>query len=220
MAIIDVAFPLRGGVVPKDHGYALYAAVCKQSPDLHQAEWLGIHPIGGTVLGEALVLRSPRGDGGAQLRFRIPSERIVDLLSLAGRALNVAGTRLLLGAPTVFALHAASSVDARLVLIRLTRPPLGENELLRRKTLDVDGFAARYRQELARQLAALGIEGQVSLMGRRSLSVAGKRVVGYSVRVAGLEDESSLRLQQAGLGGKRRMGCGLFRPTRVARSRG
>jgi CRISPR-associated protein Cas6 len=46
------------------------------------------------------------------------------------------------------------------------------------------------------------------------MTVAGKRVVGYSVRVAGLSAEQSFRLQSAGLGGKRAMGCGIFRPTR------
>jgi CRISPR/Cas system CSM-associated protein Csm4 (group 5 of RAMP superfamily) len=44
--------------------------------------------------------------------------------------------------------------------------------------------------------------------------VAGRRILGYSVRVAELTLDESLILQERGLGGKRRMGCGVFRGTR------
>jgi CRISPR-associated protein Cas6 len=35
-------------------------------------------------------------------------------------------------------------------------------------------------------------------------------VVGYALRVNGLTEEGSIRLQEEGLGGRRRMGCGIF----------
>jgi len=39
-------------------------------------------------------------------------------------------------------------------------------------------------------------------------------VVGYAVVVRGLDPEGSLRLQERGLGGRRRFGCGLMVPAR------
>jgi CRISPR-associated protein Cas6 len=37
-------------------------------------------------------------------------------------------------------------------------------------------------------------------------------VVGFGVEVTGLSDEDSIKLQICGLGGKRKMGCGIFVP--------
>jgi CRISPR-associated protein Cas6 len=47
---------------------------------------------------------------------------------------------------------------------------------------------------------------------RRVLDVKGRKIVGYAMQVAGLTAEESIRLQEEGLGGRRRMGCGLFMP--------
>jgi CRISPR-associated protein Cas6 len=150
----------------------------------------------------------------ARLFLRLPAERIPEVLPLAGRTIDVTGVRLTLGAPNVSALVPASCLDARLVIIKLTDAPRRENQDLSRQTLDVAGFAERYTAELKRQLTALDIESTPELCGRRSMTVGGKRVVGYSVRVPALSADQSLALQTMGLGGKRRMGCGVFRATR------
>ena len=109
-----------------------------------------------------------------------------------------------------------ASLDARMVAIKLERgAPHRRNEDLGRDALDVAGFrGAWYTAEIRRQLDALGIASPFELRGRRSLTVGGKRVVGYSVRVLGLGAGESLALQRMGIGGKRRMGCGVFRGTR------
>jgi CRISPR-associated protein Cas6 len=44
------------------------------------------------------------------------------------------------------------------------------------------------------------------------LRIQGRRIVGYALRVVGLTDEDSVRLQEEGLGGRRRMGCGVLVP--------
>ena len=44
------------------------------------------------------------------------------------------------------------------------------------------------------------------------LRIKGKRVIGYALQVAGLTAEESVRLQELGLGGRTRMGCGFFVP--------
>jgi CRISPR-associated protein Cas6 len=101
-----------------------------------------------------------------------------------------------------------------MVAIKLTRAPHRQHPELGRETLDVDGFAERYAAEIRRQLDAIGIGQSFELRGRRSVTVAGRRVVGYSVRIIGLGADESITLQEKGIGGKRRMGCGVFRGTR------
>lgn len=209
MPVIDLAFPLRATKVPRDHGYALFSAVSRRIPSVHGGRWLGIHPLSGQPVAEGLTIRA-----GAHLRLRLPAERIPEVLPLAGQTLDVAGATLSLGIPQVFQLVPAATLDARLVVVKVTRPPLKGGTAGEAPTIDVQQLASRVDAELHRQLARMDVAGQLTLCGRQRIAVAGKRVVGFSVRVAELSPQGSLRLQEEGLGGKRAMGCGLFRPTR------
>ena len=46
------------------------------------------------------------------------------------------------------------------------------------------------------------------------MDVKGYTVVGYSVRLSGLSEADSVLIQECGLGGKRKMGAGVFVPIR------
>jgi len=173
MPSVDVAFPLVGAGAPADHGYVLYAAMSRAVPSLHRAQWLGVHALPGLPVGNGtLALRR-----GARLRLRVPVERVQDVLPLAGRTLDVAGHRLHLGAPSVQAIMPTPSVDARLVLIKLTHfpkaPPDREEASLRVRRM--------FSEELRRQMLRLGIDRPAGVLGRRVLTAI--RPVG---RVAGL----------------------------------
>jgi len=211
MNIIDLCFPVTGSSAPRDHGYPLYSALCRTTPRLHEARWLGVHPLSGRVANDVIMFGSH-----SELQLRLPAECIPIALPLAGARLELAGSALVLGAPSVRALQPRPSLDARTVLLKLTSPPTRESDEEGRTVLDNGAMAERYRAELHRQLKALGIESAPELCGRRSVTVGGKRIVGYSVRVSGLSADQSLALQAQGLGGKRRMGCGIFRATRGA----
>jgi CRISPR-associated protein Cas6 len=54
----------------------------------------------------------------------------------------------------------------------------------------------------------------LEIRGRGRIRVGGQQVIGCAVRISDLSAEDSVRLQIDGLGGKRAMGCGLFRPAR------
>lgn len=207
-SIVDVLFDLRGASLPADHGYALYSAISACNPALHKAEWLGIHPVRGRRGIDGILRLGPR----ACLGLRLPAAHIPDVLPLTGRELSVDGHRVYLSVPRVEPLAVAASLDARLVAIKLTN--------LSKKldgALDKNSMRAGYLAELGRQLDAHGIARPAELLGLQEIRVAGRRVLGYTVRVAGLEPEESLALQRSGLGGKRRMGCGIFVPTRPRR---
>lgn len=207
--VVDLAFPVLGDSVAVDHGYALYGGVCATLPELHGADWLGIHPLDGEPIGDGrLHLRS-----ATRLKLRIPASRIPQVLPLAGKRLLVGECALQLRAPVVGPLMPSPSLDARCVLVRLTNPPRVENMELGRPTLDTGKMAEAAEHELERQLGELGANGRIELLGKRTVSVAGQRLVGFSVRISDLGSDASLLVQARGLGGKRAMGCGIFRPT-------
>lgn len=201
---VDLAFAVSGRSLPVDHGYALYAAVSRAVPQLHGAPWLGIHPIDGTSMPPTVLLNRR-----SRLRLRLPFERINSGLRLAGSELDVDGNALVVGVPSVHALEPVRSVAARLVVVKLTSFPLSG-------TARIDEVGARNAvdAELRRQMAAISAEGRLTVGKLREIRVAGRRVLGFSVRIDDLEPEASLRLQVVGLGGKRRMGCGVLVPAR------
>lgn len=196
--------------MPLDHGYFLYAAISHRLAHLHGARWLGVHPLSGQRVDAALLALGPR----PELRMRIPVEQIPAVLPLVGCTLDVAGHPLMVGAPTIRVLNPSRSLDARLVVIKITEVVRRHNSQIEREAIDVKQLEVRFLVEAKRQLARLQVAGDVAVTGRRSLRVGGRRVVGFSVRVVGLSDGGSIRLQEEGLGGKRTMGCGIFRPTR------
>ncbi len=209
MSCFDVSFRLSGDVVPRDHGYSLYSAICGAIPELHEASWLAVHPIAGVTRdGGLLRLRS-----NAEVRLRVPPERVATLLPLVGTSLDLGRARVSLGVPTIHPVVPAPRLDARLVHVKITTLPL--RLLNGKETIDLDRLAESYRTELERQLTRLDIRKPFELAGRNRITVAGKELIGFSVRVSDLSAEESLRLLVNGLGGKRRMGCGVFRPTRV-----
>jgi CRISPR-associated protein Cas6 len=66
---VDLAFPVRGTTVPRDHAYALYGALSRAQPDLHGQAWLGVHSIPGRLKDGDLDLST-----GSYLRLRIPTD--------------------------------------------------------------------------------------------------------------------------------------------------
>lgn len=211
MPKVDVCFPVAGRVVPLDHGYPLYAAVARCLPRVHGARWFALQPLPGRRM-DGNRLELPRRP---ELRMRVPVAHIGSLLPLVGRTLDLAGFPLMVGAPTIRALEPSSSLDARLVVIKITGLVRRFSSELGRNVIDGKVLEARFLAEARRQLAKIGVEGAINLTGRRRLRIRDREVVGFSVRVSSLSETHSIRLQEEGIGGKRAMGCGLFRPTRA-----
>jgi CRISPR-associated protein Cas6 len=201
MPIVDLAFALGGTSIPLDYGYALFGALSRIVPELHGDRRVGVHPIRGVRVEPRRLTLVPQ----SRLRLRLPSDEIGRYLEVAGRTLDLDGARLAVGVPRVEPLRPAPRLMSRLVTIgRLIEPE-------------------EVADSLRRQLAGLGIAGELGFLpspdpnragqpSRRVLRIKGRRIVGYAVSVDGLTAEDSLRLQEQGLGSRRRMGCGVFVP--------
>lgn len=212
MPIVELHFPVLGETLPTDHGYALYAALSRMLPALHKADLpISVGPISGVYEGNGRLRLDRRR---SRLRLRLPAEEIAQVLPLAGRCLDVAGSRIRLGVPQVRALVPAPALVARMVTIKRSSR---QDRQRTRDYMEPPAFLEGVRRELAR----LDIQGDAGIPlirqgphagqpHRRVLRIHDRRVVGFAVQVVGLTAEESLRLQEAGIGGRRKMGCGWF----------
>lgn len=192
MPHVDLAFRLTGTKLPVDHGYALYSAINRVVPELHEAKDIGVHPVRGRYSGDGNLLLMP----SSRLILRLPVDCIRSYLKLAGKTLDVDGHRLRVGVPETRVLPPAASLYSRLVTIKGFMDP------------EVFLDAAR------RQLHDTDVTANLHVGERRTLRVKDKQVVGFEVTALGLDAEDSVRLQEVGIGGRRHMGCGIFVPKR------
>ena len=188
MPCIDLAFRLNGSSVPVDHGYALYAALSRIAPEIHAAKEIGVQSIRGTYAGNGLLHLTEF----SRLILRLPDDQIRAYLKLAGKKLEIDGRAAFVGIPKVRALRPVVSLRARLVTIK--------------GFMEIDTFL----EAAKRQLQAMNVAGEISVGERRTFRVKEKQVVGFEVAVTTLTAQESLTLQERGLGGRRRMGCGVF----------
>lgn len=209
--VVDLAFSLRGRQIAVDHGYALFGAISRVLPELHGDANVGIHPIRGQLAGSRRLTLT----GQSQMVLRLPAMRVPSALHLAGQQLDLDGATIGVGIPTVQALRPAPALVSRLVVIKGFLEP------------------SAFLDAARRQIEALGVGGRVALVARklpesldkqvgraagepirRTLRVRDKTVVGFALAVTELTADESIRVQEAGVGGRRRFGCGLFMPLR------
>jgi CRISPR-associated protein Cas6 len=195
--VVDLYFRVQGKQITVDHGYALYAAIsrCVENERdrwLHASEEVGLIPVRGRYLGQGRLAL----DSNARFGLRLPAGLISKSLPLAGKRLELNGDKLLVGTTTTSALISAPVLYAHIVTTKN-----GEDE-------------KRFDEEVQRQLVALDIKGKPIRGPRRIVTIKDKKVVGYSLLVTELTAEESIRLQERGLGGRRKMGCGVFLPWR------
>lgn len=200
--VINLSFPLTGTELPADMNHRLCAAICKKLPQLHEIEGLAINTIAGIPDRQGKIHLTSK----SRLLLRLPVEVIVHVYHLAGQTLNVGGYTIQLGNPELETLKPVDCLKARLVTIKGYTEP------------------APFLEAAHRQLQALGINANIGIPAndngepkRLTLKISKETrnytIVGFSVVVSELSPDDSLKLQVHGLGGKRRLGCGVFYPT-------
>lgn len=201
---VDLVFSARGGSIAVDHAYPLYAALSRVAAAFHDPNAkIRFAPLTGM-----------RGEPGrlslndhSCLRVRLPIDEIRVVLPLAGKALDVAGASIRLGIPSVCPLEPATILQAPLVTFKHGEEP--------------EAFLKTAREKLAGLEIAGKPEVRVFEGGprtgeprRRVIRLKEQKIIGYAMVVSELSAEESIRLQEEGLGGRTRMGCGFFMPVR------
>ncbi|MEX0762324.1 MAG: type I-MYXAN CRISPR-associated protein Cas6/Cmx6 [Dehalococcoidia bacterium] len=207
--IVDVSFQLNGTTIPADHGYPLFAAVSRAVPGVHGDQATGIHPIAGALAGDRRLRLTDR----SHLTFRVPGDNVPALLPLAGRFLDIGDSQLHVGVPTIHPLQPSTRLFSRLVVIKgmLSAEHVLDAARRQLETLNVAGkpvLPCRRAGAAPRD----GGEGAREPWVRRTLCISDRVVVGYALGIIELTAEESIRVQEQGVGGRRRFGCGVFTP--------
>lgn len=185
--MIDMAFELKGSLVPEDYAFALWDEVVRFLPWLDAEELAGILPLRGSASVEGMLLAQR-----AKLVLRLPAERAAQAGALSGQELNVDSGVLRIGAAMQRNLQPSTTLHSHLV------------ESAEEEELFLAGAAARLRE--------LGITCKWICGKRRTITGARQSLHGYSLVLHDLKPEESLKVQRAGLGGSRHFGCGIFIP--------
>lgn len=185
---VDMCFPVLGKLLSVDHGYALYGAISRVLPVIHENMEIRLKLVRGRYIGNGLLDISP----ASELVLRLPISKVGQYLGLAGKKLDVVGQGLRVGVP-----HTRGLIPAAVLYSPLVTTKNGHDQ-------------ERFEAEVRSQMARLDLKGQLGLGKRRTFQVHGKQVVGYEVLVSELTAPESILLQEQGLGGRRKMGCGFF----------
>lgn len=200
--ILDLSFAIQCKQLPLDHAWALSQAVHAALPWLQEEEVAGIHTIHVAESGNGwlrpddtkhqMLLPSRR----TRMSLRIPKHRITDSRKLTGKTLDIDGYPLTVGAAKEKSLLNASVVFARYVL-----SDTGETE---------PDFLQRMAQEI-KELASFKVK-KMMCGTSNTIDTPDGLLHTRHLMIADLDNDSSIRLQQYGLGGGRKLGCGLFMP--------
>ena len=194
--VIRVKIPVVGanGQVPVDHGAALYGAISKLVPELH-ADGIGISPLEGcTYSGNTLVL-----ERSSYFQLQVPYTMVPYALKVAGRQLNINGKLLRTGVPQLILIRPSSQLFARFVTVKGKT----EEQTLREHIVKTITQFNSYESDSF---------NEIQILRRRVLNIHGKSVVAFGLVLSGLTDVLSVALQENGIGGRRRFGCGLLLP--------
>jgi len=205
LVTLDLVFDVEGKEINSDHGYALYSSIAKKVPEIKEIN-CGVHLIRGVPVGR----RKIRLHSNSKLIIRLNHELVPKFLPLAGEGLRLNGETIKIGLPQPKLLKKAENCYSWIVTIK--------------GYINSDTFLDGAK----RQLEEAGIRGECSLLKRknfkekeeeekspyvrRTINIKGREIVGYALKVEKLDPESSLLLQELGLGGRRKMGCGIFNP--------
>jgi len=201
--LVDLAFPLRGRALPRDHRTRLAAALAARLPWLGALPGTGLHRLNVVAGGGAETLLSAR----TRLVVRVPRERAGEAAAaLAGARLVLDGTALELGSPVQRELLPHRTLYAHFV----AAPDDGDGDD------DRDAGELHFLAMVDAELSALGVRCR-PVCGRRQALPAGDGALGgYSLMLDGLTPADALRVLEAGVGAHRALGCGLFVPHKSA----
>jgi len=203
---VDLVFPATGTSLATDHAYHLYSALSVAVPAFHKmGGLLRFASITGTGFGDGRLQIGPP----SQLTVRLPQDEVRIALPLAGKKLSIGDAWIRLGVPAVRTLVPATSVIARIVTFKNADSPV---EFLATARAKLDELGVRGAPQLP-----IHLEGpRAGEPKRRVVRIKDVTITGYALLVSELTSTDSVKLQEIGLGGRTRMGCGFFTPAKAA----
>ncbi len=196
--VIDLSFRLKGKTIPVDHAWQLSQSISRQLPWFMDEQSAALHLI--HVAESANGWQRPEGENAVlhmshrtRLQLRLPFSRVQDAQQLVGKLLQLGTEPIEIAECKIKSLSKSTTLFARYL-------DMQEN-------VDESLFLKRVQDELKER----GIFVRKMLCGRMQKF---KRPSGVlttrSLMLADLHISDSVKLQQTGLGGNRKMGCGLF----------
>ena len=199
--IFDVMFGMECKSLPIDHAWLLSQQLTKHLPWITDHEGAGIHQIhvaesnNGWVRpedGDALLFPSKR----SKMSLRIPSERYDEVKLLVGTIIDIDGHQIKIGKIKKKPLGNSGVVFARYVLMKDNQT---ESDFLTE-------IAAEIKYKTNTNVKKM-------LCGKtHTIKTPNAHLKAIHLMIADLDDETSIKIQQLGIGKGRELGCGLFLP--------
>jgi len=202
--VVDLVYSIKCRHLPLDHAYSLSAAIRAALPWIDEEGRAGIHLVHGAESGNGWM--RPEDSSGellhlsrrSRMTLRVPKHRIADARALTGQTLDIEGHSLEVGESKVKLFSTLPTQFARYVAVP--------------ESIDRDDEAA-FMAAVAEQISTLDIRVRKLLCGRaHAIQHPEGDIFTRSVMLADLEADEAIALQQHGIGGHRKMGCGLFMP--------
>ncbi len=200
--VLDISFAIQCKRLPLDHAWVLSQAIQTALPWFNHEPLAGIHTIHVAESGNGWerpddadnqwLLPSRR----TRLTLRIPKHRLAATQQLTGQVLMLVDSPLVVGEGKTKPFTNASVLFARYVLSAADET---EPDFLQRMAIEI------------KQVADFKIKKM--LCGKTyTLYTPQTQLHTRHLMLADLDNETSIRLQQVGLGQGRQLGCGLFLP--------
>ena len=189
--MIDIVFDLGGETPTASYPFALWTELLRLAPLLQEENNIGILPLRLTESSDGMLL--PKR---TRLAIRLPvtlAEQAIALLS--SQTLEVEGRNMQLGKGKTRPIQFYPTIHAQMVA--------GEHD------------ETAFMEDIAEQLKLLGVTGNLICGKRHTLKSRDQSIHGFSLVIHDLKAEASLKLQYAGLGSSRHLGCGIFIPYKV-----
>lgn len=207
-AITDISFAIKCKQLPIDHIYSLSTALAEKLPWINDEPNVGLHPIHVAESGNGWLRPESNEDAwlwpSRRTRFymRIPKHRIDDMDALIDQTISIDGHPLTLGKHKLKPL-----INSSVIFARYIHSEIKESE---------DEFLARMAKEIY-DLTQVKIRKMMCGKSHEINTPDGKLHTKH-LMVADLDNDPSVKIQQAGLGDYRLLGCGLFQPHKGIKS--
>ena len=205
--VVDLFYKINCKQIPTTHAFELAEALYAALPWLKDEPNVGIHQIHGATSCNGWE-RPPDGEliylsKRSKMSLRVPKHRIDDAMKLTGQTLDIAGCTVEVGPAISKMMHPLPTIFARYVVV-----PEAMDE-------------TRFIQWVADELAKRDIQIHKLLCGiTHQLKLPEGVYETRSVMIADLDQETSVNLQENGIGPFRHYGCGIFMPQKGIRAVG